>query len=366
MHREINIKEIFPQAKKVYDSLLDDQSKRFFSLRLLYNFTSDMSFIKEIVTDIDEFKNENLHPYIEFYIACKKHIADNRKIIIYGAGVWGKYLYETFSNGLKWHSFCDKDVDKQKSSFCNLPVISPEQLIQKHKDDIIVIGTKNYKEEVFHELVAMGIQSDHILTIPSDPYSVTHFLNEKQYFESSLIQSQENEVFIDAGCFDFANSLVFKEWCNGEYEKIIAFEPDPTNFKKCNEVIKITQTERVEMINAGLWSKTDTLHFNAEGNAGSTIGESGSNSVKVVSVDEVLDGERASFIKMDIEGAELEALIGAQNTIKTYRPRLAICIYHKPEDILEIPLYLQSLVPDYKFYIRHYSNYTIETVLYAV
>ncbi|MNC55831.1 hypothetical protein D3C75_1053850 [compost metagenome] len=86
----------------------------------------------------------------------------------------------------------------------------------------------------------------------------------------------------------------------------------------------------------------------------------------MVSLDSVLNGQRASFIKMDIEGAEMEALQGAQNTIVKHRPRLAICIYHKPEDILEIPLYLKSLVPDYKFYIRHYSNYTIETVLYAI
>jgi len=69
---------------------------------------------------------------------------------------------------------------------------------------------------------------------------------------------------------------------------------------------------------------------------------------------------------MDIEGAELQGLKGAKNIIVKNRPKLAICIYHKPEDILEIPLYLQSIVPDYKFYIRHYSNHDIETVLYAV
>ena len=120
------------------------------------------------------------------------------------------------------------------------------------------------------------------------------------------------------------------------------------------------------MINSGLWKENDILHFNAEGDGGSAINENGSSSVSVVSLDDVLDGQRVSFIKMDIEGAELEALKGAKESIIAHRPRLAICIYHKPEDILEIPLYLQSLVPDYKFYIRHYSNYTIETVLYAI
>ncbi|MDR1086700.1 MAG: FkbM family methyltransferase [Endomicrobium sp.] len=69
---------------------------------------------------------------------------------------------------------------------------------------------------------------------------------------------------------------------------------------------------------------------------------------------------------MDIEGAELDALVGAKDTIRKYKPRLAICIYHKPSDIIDIPLYILSLVPEYKLYIRHYSTYKWETVLYCV
>ena len=89
--------------------------------------------------------------------------------------------------------------------------------------------------------------------------------------------------------------------------------------------------------------------------------------IKVIgeSIDNVLDGNRASVIKMDIEGAEYKALIGAEKTIRRFHPKLMISIYHKPEDIYEIPNLILSFCSDYKFYIRHYTSYLWETVLYG-
>ncbi|MCM1303087.1 MAG: FkbM family methyltransferase [Lachnospiraceae bacterium] len=69
---------------------------------------------------------------------------------------------------------------------------------------------------------------------------------------------------------------------------------------------------------------------------------------------------------MDIEGAEMEALTGACKTIQKNRPKLAICIYHKYEDLYRIPMYVKSLVPEYRIYIRHYSDTPSETVMYAI
>lgn len=73
-----------------------------------------------------------------------------------------------------------------------------------------------------------------------------------------------------------------------------------------------------------------------------------------------------TYIKMDIEGAEMEALLGAQGNIKNNKPKLAICLYHKKEDIFAIPLLVHKMNPSYKMYIRHYSNYRTDTLLYAV
>ena len=91
----------------------------------------------------------------------------------------------------------------------------------------------------------------------------------------------------------------------------------------------------------------------------------GTEKVPADSIDHVLNGERATFIKMDIEGSEYQALLGAEQTIKKYHPRLAISLYHKPEDVLEIPYLIHKMNPDYRFIIRHYASNMTETVLYA-
>lgn len=87
----------------------------------------------------------------------------------------------------------------------------------------------------------------------------------------------------------------------------------------------------------------------------------------MVAIDDVVDPqERVTMIKMDIEGSELEALRGARKTICRDKPRLAVCIYHKAEDMTEVPLYIKELVPEYRLYVRHHSKEIGETVFYAV
>ena len=80
----------------------------------------------------------------------------------------------------------------------------------------------------------------------------------------------------------------------------------------------------------------------------------------------IIKDDKITFLKMDIEGSELKALHGARKIIQRDKPKLAICVYHKPEDIIEIPLYINSLVPEYKFYMRHYGYTPANTVLYAI
>lgn len=123
--------------------------------------------------------------------------------------------------------------------------------------------------------------------------------------------------------------------------------------------------ENVLLYSKGLWDSEIELSFQETGSAGSKIG-AGAVTISTATIDGVVGDERVSFIKMDVEGAELEALYGAEQTIRRNHPKLAICVYHKPEDIVTIPRYILSLDGDYQLYLRHYSMNQSETVIYAI
>ena len=160
-----------------------------------------------------------------------------------------------------------------------------------------------------------------------------------------------------------------KKYCK-TLKKIYAFEPDPECYKRCLEKKEQSNFVEAEILPFGTWSEKTTLSFEVQGTGSSKVSQSkGINtiSVPVMPIDDVIEDEdTVTFIKMDVEGSELESLKGAHKTIQRDKPKLAICIYHKPEDMVTIPLYIKELVPEYKLYVRHHSNTVSETVLYAV
>lgn len=117
----------------------------------------------------------------------------------------------------------------------------------------------------------------------------------------------------------------------------------------------------------GLWSKNTILKFDTIGSGSGRISEEGTVSVKVNTLDEILKNQKVDFIKMDIEGAEVEALKGAKKIIREQKPKLAISVYHKPEDIFLISLLIHNMCSEYKLYLRHYRQFSAqETICYAI
>lgn len=185
----------------------------------------------------------------------------------------------------------------------------------------------------------------------------------RQYFPEDIFTFGSEEVFVDGGAYDGDTIRHFLDAANGAYRHIYAFEPDQKNFLKLSQN---TRDEKITCYNGGLWNETSEVGFMGNKGGSSQIEETGSGRIHVYRFDDLEIEYDATFIKMDIEGAELNALKGMEQTIRRCRPKLAVCIYHKFEDLWEIPLYIKELLPDCKLYIRNYTTYLDEIVLYAV
>ena len=185
-----------------------------------------------------------------------------------------------------------------------------------------------------------------------------------QYFPEDII-SLSNEVFVDGGAFTGDTLLKFAKLCPN-YKRIIAFEPDKSNITKLKN--KIIGKRDIYVVEAGMADRTGTANFVSESTGMYSFfsDEDTGCSVPVVRIDEVPECRNATFIKMDIEGAEMSALKGAEKTIKENKPKLAICIYHSNEDMIRIAEYIHDLVPEYKIYMRAHNMGIAENVLYAV
>lgn len=185
-----------------------------------------------------------------------------------------------------------------------------------------------------------------------------------QYFPEDILQLGEEEVFVDGGAFDGDTIEAFLEHTESKFKYIYAFEPDKTNFSR---LLERQYQENVKIYNAGLFCETTELNFSSNKGGSSKIEDGGIDKVHVIKLDDlVLPEKEITFVKMDIEGSELMALQGMKEMIQRCKPKLAICIYHKFEDLWEIPLYIKELVPEYKLYIRNYTTYLDEIVLYAI
>lgn len=189
----------------------------------------------------------------------------------------------------------------------------------------------------------------------------------QQYFPGKeILTPLSGEVFIDAGAYNGETSETFSKWCK-DYSKIYLMEPDALMFQVAKEYTNLKGIEHIDYINKGAYSHTTEIGFmNIAESGSSNICENGTEKIQTISIDEMLDGDKATYIKMDIEGAEMAALYGTEKTIIKYKPKLAISIYHKDDDLWKIPFYIKKKYPWYRLYMRHYTSFTTETILYAI
>lgn len=185
----------------------------------------------------------------------------------------------------------------------------------------------------------------------------------KQYFPEDVIKLTEEEVFVDCGAYTGDTLECFLRRVKN-FKKYYALEPDIRRF----EALRKKLTDGVIHIPVGAWDKKEQLFFSLDNICGEVKSEGNEGmSIDVDKMDNIIErNDKVTFIKMDIEGSELAALYGAEEIIRKDSPKLAICVYHKREDLITIPQYIKSIVPEYKLYLRAHFLYAGEVVMYAV
>lgn len=346
-------------VKEIYSALGDAESRDIFENRLWYSLTDDDKFLEKIITAYVVPTGINDKGVISYLLYGLDKYDYKLPIVIYGCGEMGGKIYDEI--GDKISCLCDKSVERQRKGFHGKKVISQHSLIEQKENFRVIIGSIDFYLDIYQYLKENGVE---LAYDNLDIITQWKQITDEQYFDRDIIQFGEDEIFVDGGCLDFATVKQLLKECS-TVKKVFAFEPDKASACKCRKEAQVTNFKNYVIIEKGLYSENAELHFNTMGNGCSSIAEGGDDIISVCALDEEIT-EPITFIKMDIEGAELEALKGAVETIKKYHPKLAICIYHKKEDIVKIPGFILRLNRDYKLYIRHYSDNAGETVLYAI
>lgn len=188
------------------------------------------------------------------------------------------------------------------------------------------------------------------------------------YFPTDLVTLMPGEVFVDCGAYDGDTVRNLLDRGETYIEKIIAFEPDPTNFQKLQQYTsKLSQNinDKLDLYQLAVGACKSKVRFDASGTEASSVG-SGNWEVDCIALDEVLTGAKPTYIKMDIEGSEVDALVGAKNTIMNNLPVLAICAYHRQDHLWEIPILIHSLSDEYSLFLRPHLLEVWDLVCYAV
>jgi len=323
----------------VYAALQDDISKFIFENRIMYSITNDHNYLNKI-------------PEAFFLKEIVMQLNECNPVYLYGAGKYGRILVKHFN--------FTAAIDKNAKSIKDFPinVITPDEFIQVYQNEYIFISSySTFYDEIYNNLLLLGIYKDKIM-------SYFNFYK-RQYFDLTELMLNDRDVFVDGGAYDGYTSVFFSEVLNGKHKEIYAFEPNKT---LCNKIIKNKKLNNITIINSALYDECTKIGIKNDGGSTKIDNTTSDYYINSITLDSYFANKiLPSYIKLDVEGTEMNALRGAQNIIQKNKPKLAVCIYHKHEDIFKIPLFLLKLNPDYKFYIRHYSiDYASEYVLYAI
>ena len=349
------------------------------------------------------------------FVDAEEKLNSAKEIIVFGASSGGKKVkaYLEREMNLRVHYFVDNDPEKWDKSIDDVPIISPSRLLSLYStfaNPLICIAS-DWAKDIAYKLRDMGFK---------DYINLTYWVEERHYYDQEKLTSHLDElkevynhldddlskktflsvieyrksldpvclrvseydqychpsidfegckVLFDIGAWTGDTAIKFAKLID-QNGKIVAFEPTPHSMADlCKNIHEEGLANRVIPVAAGVSDRNGYAWIQlSQLSSSNCISSTGSLLVNITTIDDFCNEVKMvpNLIKMDIEGGEMAALRGAKNTIVKYGPGLQVCIYHRCEDLWEIPLFLKELRPDYKLYLGHHSKNLCETVIYAV
>jgi len=338
-----------------------------------------------------------------------------RRVAIFGAGQLGRFVLPALRRaGLEPLAFCDNNSSRWGTEIAGVVVMSPAAAMAKYGNNacfLVAVYNSSHPRRQLEELRCQRIVPypvffwKHWESLPQEerlelPHRIleeadqipsayelladetsrnefcaqirwrclmdygclpVHDTAADMYFPPDLVQLSCEEFLVDCGAFDGDSIKPFIQRVGGRFRRICAFEPDLANLRALAACIATFPAEiaaKITVLPYALGLESGKVRFSAEGTVNSKVAAgSGGVEVECRALDVVLDTEECpTIIKMDIEGAETEAIPGAAKTIARCRPILAVCAYHRCDHLWRIPKLIQEANPDYRIFLRRYAE----------
>jgi FkbM family methyltransferase len=341
-------------------------------------------------------------------------------IVLFGAGHLGKYMASgLLKAGLKIRAFADNNSRLWGTEVRGFPVLKPEDAVRQFGANSAFVATIYHGSTARNQLRRMGckIVSSFVplcwkfgeVFVPESGLDFPHLIRDREddirrcfdifpddlsrrefveqlnfrYWLDSdalspsrsaaetyfLVPARSDEVFADCGALDGDSVRAFMQHSRNRFEHLIGFEPDPNSFRLLSDfmaALPAPQRSHATAFPYAVGSRNEMVHFNVTSSAASKITNVGTAVVECRKLDDVPWPKTPTYIKMDIEGAEPEALAGARTLLATHLPVLAVCVYHRSQHLWEIPSYIRSVSDQYDVFLRRYAEDVWELVCYAV
>ena len=344
------------------------------------------------------------------------------RLVLFGAGPLGKgVLAGLRKTGIEPVAFSDNNPDLWHQQVMGLPVLSPVEAAQQHGKTACFVVTIYQGSSVRRQLSSLGCQRVAACApllwkyadvfIPQCGLELPHRLREQgrsirqcyatlgdelskrelreqllwrywldfpvlsspmeasdTYFPTDLLSPVPDEVFVDCGSFDGDSIRSFNQHWGGRFRHVFAFEPDPVNRGAlAANVEAMGILDRVTVMSYAVGNTNDRLSFTFTNSASSHLTTQNTGSaIECRRLDDIEWPLIPTYIKMDIESAEPEALAGAAELLRRHQPVLAICTYHRSEHLWQIPNLIRSISSEYQLFLRRYAEECWEGICYAI